>query len=196
MRKKEKHLKKNIINAALKIFAKKGFYETTVDDIAKAVGIAKGTVYLYFKDKPTLYISTIDEHLVDGTKFLLEIENQNISSTEKLQKIASNWFQIMAQMKTSFPMFTFENINLTRRLLKGLKPIIILRLTGMIKIIAKIIDSGIKNNEFRKIQPKIAAVHFLNTIRTGIFADFFTPGTSVSYNTAMKLFFVGLKKRR
>jgi AcrR family transcriptional regulator len=37
-----------ILEAALALFGEKGFHETTVDDIASAAGVAKGTIYLYF----------------------------------------------------------------------------------------------------------------------------------------------------
>jgi AcrR family transcriptional regulator len=37
-----------ILDAARKVFAQKGFAETTVDQIAEEAGVAKGTVYLYF----------------------------------------------------------------------------------------------------------------------------------------------------
>jgi AcrR family transcriptional regulator len=50
-----------ILQAARKVFAEKGFNETTVDEIAAAAGIAKGTVYLYFPGKRELYIAALNE---------------------------------------------------------------------------------------------------------------------------------------
>lgn len=47
--KKEK--KDQIILSAIKVFVEKGFEKTTVNDIAQAVGIGKGTIYEYFKSK-------------------------------------------------------------------------------------------------------------------------------------------------
>ncbi|CAB50369.1 TetR/AcrR family transcriptional regulator [Pyrococcus abyssi] len=40
-----------LVKAAKRLFAEKGFYRTTVDDIVKAAGVAKGTFYLYFSSK-------------------------------------------------------------------------------------------------------------------------------------------------
>lgn len=53
-----------IIEAATKIFANKGFYNSTIADVAKAADVAEGTIYLYFKNKDDLLIS-IFEHSID-----------------------------------------------------------------------------------------------------------------------------------
>lgn len=48
----KKELKeKNLINASFELFTTKGINETSIDDIVKKAGVAKGTFYLYFKDK-------------------------------------------------------------------------------------------------------------------------------------------------
>jgi AcrR family transcriptional regulator len=44
-----------IIAAALKVFAKKGFSEARAEDVAAQAGIAKGTLYLYFDSKEAIY---------------------------------------------------------------------------------------------------------------------------------------------
>jgi TetR/AcrR family fatty acid metabolism transcriptional regulator len=193
---RRKNLRKKIIDAAIKLFAKKGFYETTVDDIAKAAKIAKGTAYLYFKDKPSLYISVIEEHFVTAMEYLQKIHKEDLTSTEMLQRTADEWINYMVKFKSSFPMFSIENINLTRRIMRAIKPIIFIRIEEMITLIAQIIEDGIKKKEFRKVNPRLAALYFLNTIRTGFFAQFFMPGMSVEKNATLELFFNGLKKRR
>ncbi len=44
-----------ILDAALAVFAQKGYGDTRIGDIADAVGIAKGTIYLYFESKEALF---------------------------------------------------------------------------------------------------------------------------------------------
>lgn len=48
--KKQKKTKK-LFHAALELFTTKGFHETSISDITRKAGLAKGTFYLYFKDK-------------------------------------------------------------------------------------------------------------------------------------------------
>ena len=46
-----------IHEAALSLFAQKGYHETTMDDIVEATGLSKGTLYWYFQGKQDLFIS-------------------------------------------------------------------------------------------------------------------------------------------
>lgn len=52
-----------ILDAALEVFAAKGFYEAKVSEIARAAGVADGTIYLYFKNKDDLLISLFEAKL-------------------------------------------------------------------------------------------------------------------------------------
>ncbi|GAH58087.1 unnamed protein product, partial [marine sediment metagenome] len=189
MRTKNKHTKEKIIENALRIFAQEGFFKTTVDDIAQAAGLAKGTLYLYFKDKASLYISVIEEHFKMGIDYLHEVEKESMPSTKKLKKIADEWIDTMIQLKSSFFMFSMENINLSSKIMKAVKPTMNARLKEMIDIFARIIEQGIAKKEFRKIEPRLAALHYLNTIHTGFFINFIVPEKQVNKNELLKLFF-------
>lgn len=52
-----------ILEAARRVFADRGFADTTVDDVAAAAGIAKGTIYLYFKSKREIYLAALRRDL-------------------------------------------------------------------------------------------------------------------------------------
>ncbi len=47
--------KEAILEAALTVFAERGFEAARLDDVAARAGVAKGTLYLYFKDKEALF---------------------------------------------------------------------------------------------------------------------------------------------
>ena len=47
--------REQILSAALELFSQNGFADTRLDDVAKRADVAKGTIYLYFKDKETLF---------------------------------------------------------------------------------------------------------------------------------------------
>lgn len=55
--------KRLIMDSALEVISKFGFRKTTVDDIAYKAGIAKGTIYLYFRDKMDIFRSIVEEKL-------------------------------------------------------------------------------------------------------------------------------------
>ncbi|MBU0485701.1 MAG: TetR/AcrR family transcriptional regulator [Proteobacteria bacterium] len=58
--------REKIIKAAAMLFAEKGFEETTTRDIAKAAGLATGTMFNYFPSKETMAMSMINEALLKG----------------------------------------------------------------------------------------------------------------------------------
>ncbi|MBA2606825.1 MAG: TetR/AcrR family transcriptional regulator [Acidobacteria bacterium] len=77
-----------ILNAAVKVFAQKGFFNSKVADVAGEAGIADGTVYLYFKSKDEILHSIFDrameEFISEGKREISEIKE----AAERLQRIA------------------------------------------------------------------------------------------------------------
>jgi AcrR family transcriptional regulator len=71
-----------ILKAARTIFAKKGFHETTVDDIARAADVSKGTIYLYYSSKNDIYWAA----LKDGIRELHEKLKAGIGSVGSVQE--------------------------------------------------------------------------------------------------------------
>jgi len=55
-----------ILRAAIDVFAERGFFNAQVADVARAAGVAAGTVYLYFKGKDDLLVSIFDSSMRDG----------------------------------------------------------------------------------------------------------------------------------
>src|SRR6059036_3930333 len=48
-----------LVQAAQAVFAQRGYHAATVDDITRAAGVAKGTFYLYFREKREIYYEVI-----------------------------------------------------------------------------------------------------------------------------------------
>ncbi len=55
--------RRRILDAAVAVFAEKGFFQARVSDIARLAGVADGTIYLYFKNKDDLLISIFEEKM-------------------------------------------------------------------------------------------------------------------------------------
>ena len=61
MRDSDKH--QQIIEAAVRVFARNGYYNSRVSDIAREAGIASGTIYLYFKTKDDILVTLFREKM-------------------------------------------------------------------------------------------------------------------------------------
>lgn len=77
-----------ILRAATRVFARNGYFNSKVADIASAAGVADGTVYLYFKSKEEILHSIFDRSvakaIAEGRRQLAEISDPR----EKLRRIA------------------------------------------------------------------------------------------------------------
>ncbi len=77
-----------ILRAATQVFARNGYFNSKVADIARAAGVADGTVYLYFKSKEeilhSIFDGAVDEAIQEGRKELETIDDPR----EKLRRIA------------------------------------------------------------------------------------------------------------
>ena len=167
-----------------------------MDDIAQATGVAKGTVYLYFTDKQDLYTATIEEHFSRALDTLYAINAKPVSPSKKMEEIAADYVDYITKLKTSYTMFTFENINQSGKSLENLRLIIQPKIHKMIEIISNIIKNGIQKNEFRKVDPGIAAFYFMSAIRAISLSHIYISDVNMKTDTVLRLFFEGLKKRR
>ncbi len=71
-----------ILDAALEVFSRKGFYDARMEDIAEAAELGKGTLYYYFKTKEELYLGLLrrEEEKLTGELRKLEFQDDNIES--------------------------------------------------------------------------------------------------------------------
>ena len=71
-----------LMQAAVRVFAEKGYHAATIRDIVAAAGVAVGTFYFYFPDKETLFVYLYEE----TAEFLLQAIKQAVTSRATLPK--------------------------------------------------------------------------------------------------------------
>ena len=82
-RKKQKDARDRILQSALDEFSEKGFHATTIDSIAERAGMAKGTVYRYFKTKESLFNALKEDTISE----FVELARQDLSREEDVLRI-------------------------------------------------------------------------------------------------------------
>ena len=81
--------RRQILDAAVKVFAQNGFYNSKVLDIAKEAGVANGTVYLYFPSKDDILISIFEEQMGELIDYMEREIQKESGSLNKLRKLVS-----------------------------------------------------------------------------------------------------------
>ena len=97
MKDENKHHK--IIQAAIKVFAEKGFYNSRVSEIAKEANVADGTIYLYFRNKDDILISLFEEEfgqIVENMRKELEKEKDAL---QKIRRFAIMHLSIVSKQQ-------------------------------------------------------------------------------------------------
>ena len=82
----DKHAR--IIAAAVKVFAKNGFFQSKVSEIAREAGVADGTIYLYFQNKDDILISLFEEEMAKILASVRQAVAQEADPAKKLQAFA------------------------------------------------------------------------------------------------------------
>jgi len=150
-----------ILDAAVAVFAEKGFFVSRVSDIADRADVADGTVYLYFKNKDEILASAINTAF-DGFMSRARTELDRIESpSERLRRLAYLHLQALGSNRNMAVVFQMELRQSTRFLSEFSHE----HLVEYFNLVRQAIRDGKANGEFRPDMPeKIAANCFFGAI--------------------------------
>jgi len=140
--------KAQIYQAALTCFSRKGYHQTTMDDIVAESGLSKGTLYWYFEGKKELFLSLFQE-LMDqlGQTWESIVADKESSATDKLLASIALFRSELGEMVPFFGVM-MEAYALTRHD-EDVKGIIRDFYEPYLKIMTRVIEEGIASGEFR-----------------------------------------------
>ena len=92
--------RKRIVRAATDLFIHHGYRKTSVDDIARRAGIAKGTVYLYYKNKADLLVHALIEEKKQYLSRMEPLFDPALSARERLRM----WFRLVLVVGAEMPL--------------------------------------------------------------------------------------------
>lgn len=153
-----KEVREAILDATDQFLARSGYKKMTIDDLAQAVGIGKGSVYLHFASKEELVLSHIDRIIERLAGELAKIAAQNVSPEERLRKM------LVARV-----LFRFDSVQHYTQslndLLAAIRPNLLIRrkkyFAGEAKIFAAVIEEGSRQGVFESENPLQTAETFL-----------------------------------
>ncbi|MFA6896986.1 MAG: TetR/AcrR family transcriptional regulator [Patescibacteria group bacterium] len=135
--------KQSIYLAAAKLFGKKGFEGTSLDEVAHKAGVAKGTIFYHFQNKEELFSALIQEGIEQLSRGIETIANKNISIEKKLELIIEFHFGFFKEHRDMCLMILGQIGNFQKR---GQKSIELIRgryLTAMEEIIKEAKAKGV-----------------------------------------------------
>lgn len=148
--------KKEIVDTAERLFSKRGYEETSVEEIIKKIGIAKGTFYYYFKSKEDLLDALMDKVVSEvDSRTDMVMEKKGLSAVERMGSL----FLVINRIGVGRDrLFEFihedRNAHIHMKIEKRVYPILTPKLT-------RIIEQGVDEGVFDTDYPEIAAFSML-----------------------------------
>jgi len=145
-----------ILEAAFRVFGTRGLHQATLDDVARAAGITKGTIYLYFPSKAALFSAMLKARVNDllppmeasGGRSTPSVHRQLLLLAQRLYQFFKSpaYLAMYRTMVGEAPQFPEAAALLYR---EGILP--------ANRRLAEVIRRGIASGEFRSVDPLIAA---------------------------------------
>lgn len=178
-----KTLRRNIIiDHAMKLFSKKGFTETSMDDIVEASGISKGGIYNYFKSKEEIFLAIAEDRFAQRHK-LVQSFTSSMSNKEKLIKYIE-WI-LYGQLDEEARLnarFTFEFWSVLSKN-KDTSDKSKERYELFRRDLSDILQSGVENGEFKKDLDIASMVYIILSSTDGM--GFFNSVMNVPINESI-----------
>lgn len=172
-----------IFKVAAQLFIKQGFHETSMRQVAEAVGMGKSTLYDYFPSKEEILLYFVEQEMETAHQDAVRITAQDLPASEKLRHILQSLWTYLNNNKAMAKLTAREASRLgeeaTRRMAK--------RRAKYQKILENVIRQGIQEGTFRPVGPALAA-SVLHSMMTMPFYDWLRQGeTEVVEAVADKL---------
>jgi TetR/AcrR family fatty acid metabolism transcriptional regulator len=153
--------RQRILDAAVRVFARKGYFASRVSDVAKAAGIADGTIYLYFKNKDDVLVSLFDEimseHVEAGRREVGNIQG----APQKLLAIAQHHLRLLGGNRELAVVFQVE----LRQSTKFMARFTATWLKDYFDLLQGVIETGQREGTIRKeLRRKLASHAFFGIL--------------------------------
>lgn len=155
-----------VLRAAEKLFAKRGFYPTTIDDIAKEAKLAKGTIYLYFDSKEDLFFSAIERKL---DALLSKIEKgvkEPGSAWQRINTTIGIHLKFLEENRDFFKIMQSFSEQLKEKLEKELKRRVVEKQSQYIKILSRLIQEAIDKREIKPLDARKLAIILMGIVHS------------------------------
>jgi len=155
--------RKQILKAAVKVFAEKGYHGCRISDVAEEAGVAYGLVYHYYGNKDGLLASVFDTNWAFFAKAVDDIADARLSMRDKLTQIVELAFQAFEMAPLVVKVLVLE-FGRNARIGEALDNPQVAR---VFKAIARIFDEGRKTGELHEgIDPAAMSVLFIGALET------------------------------
>ena len=169
-----------ILAAARKLFAQKGFENTSVDELAEEAQVAKGTIYVHFSGKDEILFAVIKQSLDEMRKTITELINNKQPFLERFHRYIREVLRLFENNKDIFRIITTEKVKLMQEgCLADKKTLLIEEHRKANLILAEFLEQGMKEKVVKQVDAGEAALVLQAIIQSFVF-QWFISGFSMA----------------
>lgn len=181
--------RREIFHKVVNVFVKKGFHETSMQEIAQAAGLGKSTLYDYFKTKDEVLIYFFEDQLTNMTEEAQKIALQNLSADKRLRQITEKYLESLQANKNLFLKLMQKSQRLKLESQKQVQE----KRHAYQDLVCALIDEGIREGVFRKVNSLLAARLLISGISTVIYGSRSTGTPQEMLKETLDIFFKGIE---
>lgn len=141
--------RERILDAAERVFAESGFFSAKVSQIARAAGVADGTIYLYFKSKDDVLISLFESRMERVNQSMATAAASESTPKAKLAAMVRNHLEMVSEHPALAEILTIE----LRQSSKFMKEYSNPRFGEFLKLMAQVVEAGQESGVFSRRIP-------------------------------------------
>jgi AcrR family transcriptional regulator len=98
--------RRQIIDGARAVFLSKGFDAASMNDIARAAGVSKGTLYVYFHDKERLFEAIVDQECASQAEGIFDLDPDDHDVAAALKRLGAAYVRFLCRPEKASPIRT------------------------------------------------------------------------------------------
>ena len=146
-----------IIEAAVRVFAREGYYNSRVSDIAREAGIAAGTIYLYFKTKDDILVTLFRDKMAEFVGALRKAIAGEPDAASKVRRLVSLHFRMLEENPELAEVVQVE-LRQGQKFFRGASS---QEIGAYFTLIGSVLDEGVAERRFRSDLPVKVATKML-----------------------------------
>ena len=151
--------RQSIQEAVVRLICREGLQSVTMERVAQEVGIAKGTVYLYYRDKQELLNDAKESALAPVTAKIEDVLHDDAPADRKLRAYSLQYLSYFDEHRDLFRILLYEH-EVTR--VRGSR-FQTDRYRHMLQHVARVVAEGVRSGVFRDVDPHIVAAMFIES---------------------------------
>jgi TetR/AcrR family fatty acid metabolism transcriptional regulator len=146
-----------IIDAAIRVFARTGYYNSRVSDIAREAGIASGTIYLYFKTKDEILVTLFREKMAAFVAYLRSQIAPERDPIARLRRLVRLHFAVLESNPELAEVVQVE-LRQGQKFFRGASAH---EISAYFELIASVLEEGVASGQIRRDLPVKVATKML-----------------------------------